>query len=395
MADPQVITGLERLLANPQEFLRNKRIGLIANQTSVTRDLTFSVEALSALDACKLTRLFAPEHGFYGVAQDMEHVARETDPATGLPIHSLYGDREESLTPDVSLFEGLDAIVFDVQDIGARYYTFVYTLANCMQTAGKAGIEVIVLDRPNPITGVHLEGNVVEDGFFSFVGQYPLMTRHGMTAGELAQMFRNCFKVECDLTVVTMQGWRRDMWYDDTGLPWVFPSPNMPTLDTATVYPGLCLIEGTLLSEGRGTTRPFEQVGAPGIDPFPFAKELNAIGLPGIHFQPCQFKPGFQKHAGKVCGGVSLHVTDRNRFKPWWTGLVVIETAARLFPEAFEWRTERYEYVSDRPAIDLLYGNPRFREWIDGDQPLSSGAHLEVAEGTESFLDRRASCLLY
>ncbi len=396
MPDPQVIIGLDRLLADPQALLKNKRLGLVANQTSITRDLMHSVEGLNSLDGCRLERLFAPEHGFFGVAQDMEHVARENDPATGLPIFSLYGDKEDSLTPDVSLFKGLDAVVFDVQDIGARYYTFIYTLANCMQTARQAGVELIVLDRPNPITGNLIEGNVVEDGYFSFVGQYPLRTRHGMTVGELARLFRNHFAgMDCELTVVPMEGWRRGMWFDETGLPWIPPSPNMPTLDTATVYPGLCLIEGTLLSEGRGTTRPFEQIGAPGIDPFGLAEALQAIQLPGVRFTPCRFKPGFQKHAGVVCGGVFLHVLDRNRFKPWLTGLVLIETIARLFPDAFAWRTEPYEYVSDRPAIDLLYGNARFREWVDGGQPVSAETALEETGDTVAFETLRASSLLY
>ncbi len=390
-----VKTGLEQLLAHPDQFLNNKRFGLLANQTSVTPDLAPSTGLLAQLDQCELVKLFAPEHGYYGVAQDMEHVSHQTDPATGLTIHSLYGEDEESLTPDAALFNGLDAVIYDIQDIGSRYYTFIYTLANCMQTAGKAGVEVIVLDRPNPINGIQLEGNIVQDGFFSFVGQYPLITRHGMTAGELAVMFRDHFGIDCELTIVKMEGWQRGMWFDETGLPWVSPSPNMPTLDTATVYPGMCLFEGTLLSEGRGTTRPFEQIGAPGVDGFALSEALNKVELPGIRFQPCKFKPKFQKHGGQVCEGGFLHVTDRKQFQPWLTGLVMIETFARLFPDEFKWRTERYEYVSDRPAIDLLYGHSGFREWIDNGQPIDTNFNQPDEAGLKSFNDRREQSLLY
>lgn len=391
----QVKTGLEILLSHSDQYLTKKRFGLLANQTSVTQNLVPSTRVLKELPVGELVKLFAPEHGFFGVAQDMEHVAHETDPVTELPIHSLYGEDEGSLTPDSTLFDGLDAVVYDIQDIGSRYYTFVYTLANCMQTAGKSGVEVIVLDRPNPINGIQLEGNIVQDGFFSFVGQYPLITRHGMTAGELAVMFRDHFKIDCELTIVKMEGWQREMWFDETHLPWVFPSPNMPTLDTATIYPGMCLFEGTLLSEGRGTTKPFEQIGAPGIDGYALAEALNAVNLPGIRFQPCKFKPKFQKHGGEVCGGVFLHVTDRDQFKPWLTGLVMIETIARLFPDDFKWRTERYEYVTDRPAIDLLYGNSDFREWINNDQPLDGDFNQADETEIKRFNDRREQSLLY
>lgn len=392
---PKVKTGLEQLLAHPEHFLNKKRFGLLANQTSVTPDLAPSPRQLAQLKHGELVKLFAPEHGFYGIAQDMEHVSNETDPATGLDIHSLYGEDETSLTPSADLFDGLDAVLYDIQDIGSRYYTFVYTLANCMQTAGKAGVEVIVLDRPNPINGIQLEGNIVQDGFFSFVGQYPLITRHGLTAGELAILFRDHFKIDCELTIVKMDGWERRMWFDETGLPWAAPSPNMPTLDTATVYPGMCLFEGTLLSEGRGTTRPFEQIGAPGVDGFALAETLNKIDLPGIRFQPCKFKPKFQKHQGQVCGGVFLHVTQRDRFQPWVTGLVMIETFARMFPETFQWRTERYEYVTDRPAIDLLAGSSSFRKWIDSGQPIGTDFNQPDSAGLKTFEDLRQQSLLY
>ncbi|MFQ5481300.1 MAG: exo-beta-N-acetylmuramidase NamZ domain-containing protein [Nitrospinaceae bacterium] len=400
----RIKTGLDALLAAPSRYLQGRRLqvrrgqvhrlGLVANHTSIGPDLEPSARHINQLDGCQLVRLFAPEHGYYGVEQDMAPVAGSADPATGLPIHSLYGSEASSLAPEVSLFADLDHLIFDIQDVGARYYTFIYTLAHCMEAAGKAGLSVVVLDRPNPINGIALEGNLVREGFFSFVGQLPLLNRHGMTVGELARMFRDHFGIACDLTVAPMQGWRRDMWYDQTGLPWVPPSPNMPTLDTAAVYPGMCLVEGVQLSEGRGVTRPFEVVGAPGVDPFHLARSLNRAALPGVTFRPQYFKPTFQKHAGKVCGGVFLHITDREIFQPVRTGVEVLRAFAAEFPEAFAWRTEPYEFVSDRPAIDLLYGHSGLRTgW---DQAVPKTPRLEGwEEDREHFSTLRRPFLLY
>jgi uncharacterized protein YbbC (DUF1343 family) len=267
-------------------------------------------------------------------------------------------------------------------------------MALCMREAGKAGVQVIVLDRPNPIDGVHLEGNIREDKYSSFVGMFALPARHGMTAGELARYFNKVFKLDCDLVVVPMRGWQRSMWWDETGLPWVIPSPNMPTVGTATIYPGMCLIEGTNLSEGRGTTHPFELFGAPWLEPFQLAEKLNAIGLPGVRFRPHYFMPTFQKHAGKVCGGVELHVTNRAVFEPFRTGLWCVKVAREIDPEQFDWRRETYEFVSDRLAIDLLAGSARYRELVE------SGGDIEdwVAEWKEPlrlFAKTREEFLLY
>ncbi len=360
----RVTTGLDRLLAEPNNYLKGKRIGLVVNHTSVTKDGTPSFIHFHRHPDFQLVKLFAPEHGLYGVDQDMAEVEHGAEPATGTPIVSLYGKDHDSLTPDAGLIKDIDTLVFDIQDIGSRYYTFIYTLANCMQTCKQAGIPIVVCDRPNPINGVHVEGNLVREGWHSFVGQYPLPNRHGMTVGELANLFNDHFDIGCDLTVVPMEGWERKMWYDETGLMWVSPSPNMPTLSTALVYPGMCLIEGTQLSEGRGTTLPFELCGAPGIDAHALAEALTPQNLPGVLFHPQYFKPMFHKYAGEICGGVQLHVTDRNSFKPLVTGISLIRTIARRFPEIFKWRTEPYEFVSDRPAIDLLYGHPEFRETL-------------------------------
>jgi uncharacterized protein YbbC (DUF1343 family) len=358
----QVTTGLERLLADPKKYLKGNRIGLAVNHTSVAKDGLPSFIHFHRHKDFQLTKLFAPEHGLYGVDQDMVDVDHDTEPATGTPIVSLYGKDHASLTPDAGLMKDIDTLVFDIQDIGSRYYTFIYTLANCMQTCKQAGVPLVVCDRPNPINGVQVEGNLVREGWHSFVGQYSLPNRHGMTVGELAQWFNDETGIACDLTVIPMEGWKREMWYDQTGLLWVSPSPNMPMLSTATVYPGMCLIEGTQLSEGRGTTLPFELCGAPGIDAHRLAEALANEKLPGVLFRPQYFKPTFQKCAGEICGGVQLHVTDRNAFKPLITGIAVIQAIAHLFPKAFKWRTEPYEFVSDRPAIDLLYGHPEFRE---------------------------------
>ena len=363
----RVVLGLEKLLANPSEYLCGSTLGLVANQTSLTCDGQFSIGQFHSNKSFKLKALLAPEHGIYGVNQDMALVADETDPLSGLSVQSLYGPDASSLTPSPTLLNGIDNLVFDIQDVGSRYYTFIYTLANCMKTCAKSNTRMIVCDRPNPINGVAVEGNLVEKKFQSFVGQYPIPNRHGMTVGELAVLFNEYFGIKCDLKVIPMEGWERSMWYDQTGLPWVSPSPNMPTLSTATVYPGMCLIEGTLLSEGRGTTLPFEQVGAPYINAETLAKTLNKENLPGLFFRPQYFKPQFQKWSGTVCGGVQIHVTERNKMKPLATSITVLFSIKKLYPGDFSWRTEAYEFVNDRLAIDLLYGNQTLREAIETD----------------------------
>jgi len=386
-----VHTGLEVLLENPKPIL-GKKIGLVTNQSGVTSDLRHVVPLLHAGKGWKLTTLFGPEHGIWGEAQDMEHVDHSYDPVTGLEVHSLYGATKEDLTPSTEALKGLDALVIDLQDIGSRYYTFIYTMALCMRAAAPLGVQVIVLDRPNPIDGTHLEGNIREEKYSSFVGMFPLPTRHAMTAGELARYFNARFDLNSDLLVVPMRGWDRSMWWGDTGLPWIIPSPNMPTVYTAAVYPGMCLIEGTNLSEGRGTTHPFEFFGAPWLDPFKLAATLNAVGLPGIRFRPHYFQPKFQKHAGKVCGGVELHVTDRLTFEPYRTGLWCVKVARDLDPEKFDWRRETYEFVSDRLAIDLLAGSDSYRKLIEaGGSPdtflaESSDSLREFARAQSEFL---------
>ena len=385
--------GLEVLLDDPRP-IAGKKIGLVTNQSAVTSDLRHAVRLLHAGRGWKLIALFGPEHGIWGEAQDMEGVEQSVDPLTGLTVYSLYGRHEKDLSPRREVLKTLDALVIDLQDIGSRYYTFIYTMALCMREAAPIGLPVIVLDRPNPIDGVHLEGNIREEKYSSFVGMFPLPTRHGMTPGELARYFNNVFKLNSNLTVIPMRGWRRGMWWGDTGLPWVIPSPNMPTVFTATVYPGMCLMEGTNLSEGRGTTHPFEFFGAPWLEPFKLAEKLNAVGLPGVRFRPHYFLPKFQKHSGKVCGGVELHVTNRWAFEPYRTGLWCVKIARDANPEKFDWRRETYEFVSDRLAIDLLAGSDRYRLLVEnGGNP--DDWLTEWEDPLRDFASTREEFLLY
>jgi uncharacterized protein YbbC (DUF1343 family) len=314
-----------------------------------------------------------------------------TDSETGLPVYSLYSETRE---PTEEMLRDVDVIVCDLQDVGCRIYTFVYTIANCMRVARRLGKRVVVCDRPNPIGGVEVEGNLLENGFESFVGQYPLPTRHGMTAGELARMFNEHWGIGCELEVVPLEGWSRELWFDETDIPWVLPSPNMPTLDSATVFPGTVHLEGTQMSEGRGTTRPFELVGAPYIDASEFAKRLEATGLPGVKFRPTNFQPTFQKHAGRTCGGVQIHVLDRQEFKPVLTGIAVVKTCFDLYGDNFRWKEPPYEYVFDKNPFDVISGTDSLRKAFE------RGGTIEEIQrswqpGYEPFLKERAKVLLY
>ena len=288
----------------------------------------------------------------------------------------------------------VDTLVIDLQDVGTRIYTFIYTMALAMQAAREAGKRVVVLDRPNPINGVQIDGNLLEPGHESFVGMYPLPTRHGMTIGELARLFNEEFGIGCDLAVVPMEGWRRALWHDDSGAPWVFPSPNIPTLDSATVFPGAVHVEGTTISEGRGTTRPFELIGAPHIDPHGLAAALAREELPGVIFRPCFFEPTFQKHAGAVCGGVQLHVTDRDRFPAALAGIAVLRAMIVQDPSTPIWKEPPYEYVHDRFPFDVIAGTQTLREQLTEQIPLADIA-ASWAPGLDSFAAQRRPFLLY
>jgi uncharacterized protein YbbC (DUF1343 family) len=392
-----VKTGLERVLDGDVTALHGKRIGLCVNPTSVDSRLRFSVDLLHAAAGVELGCLFGPEHGVRGDAQDMVGVGEARDSVTGLPMYSLYGEDETSLWPRPEWLDGLDSVVFDMQDVGSRYYTYVWTLLHIMQVAARKRVEVIVLDRPNPLGGVEVEGGAIADGYRSFVGRASVPNRHGMTVGEIARMCNETERVGCELHVVTMEGWKREQWYADTGLPWVLTSPNMPTPDTALVYPGMCLIEGTELSEARGTTRPFELTGAPFIgfaEAHALCEGLSALGLPGVFFRPVVFTPTFHKFGGKRCGGLQIHVTQPRAYKPYLTGVAVLREVRARFPREFRWRTRPYEFVADKPAIDLLTGGPEVRELIDAGAPVPDiAATWRAAE--DDFRARRQPWLLY
>jgi uncharacterized protein YbbC (DUF1343 family) len=391
----KVRTGLEVLIDKEKGRLKGRTVALLAHAASVTSRLQFAWDALRCVEDLRLEALLSPEHGLMGTHQDQVGVGGHQDaPYGGVPVYSLYGEDFASLKPSEGMLRGIDLVVVDLQDVGSRYYTYLYTLSYCMEACREAGVEIWVLDRPNPIGGLILEGNLLSPAYRSFVGRYPLPVRHGMTIGELARMMNEVYGIACPLRVVAMEGWKRRLWFDQTRLPWVLPSPNMPTLDTATVYPGTCLLEGTNLSEGRGTARPFEVVGAPWIDPETFARHLNGLGLPGVRFRPLFFLPTFQKFAGKTCGGVQIHVVDRSEFQPFLTGIHLIRLAARLWPGAFDWRREPYEFERERLAIDLLAGGTWLREMVEEGKdlsPLQEGWKKELRE----FRSLRRNYLLY
>lgn len=366
-AGPQ--PGIEVLLREHLAELRGRRIGLVTNLTGVDRDLRSDIDLLAAHKDLELVALFGPEHGVRGDAQAGEHVDAARDAATGLPLHSLYGATRE---PTASMLAGIDLLLFDIQDIGTRYYTYASTLAGVLRAARRQDIPVWVLDRPNPLGGEKVEGPVLEPRFASFVGEFPIPVRHGMTIGELARLFNEAFGIGARLRVIPVRGWRRGDTEPGGAMPWVPPSPNMPDRDTALVYPGTALLEGTNVSEGRGTTRPFTMIGAPFVDAQALAARLNALGLPGVRFRPTWFTPGFSKHAGKSCGGVQLHVTDRGAFQPFRSGLAVVKALHDLYPEQFRFRADLPGASAD--FFDHLAGNAWLREAIERGDSLEAMA---------------------
>jgi uncharacterized protein YbbC (DUF1343 family) len=378
-----VESGLDVLCNQRLDLVRGRRVGVLCHPASVAADLTHAVDRLIEVGV-KPARLYGPEHGVRGEAQDMIGVDDDHDRRTGIPVVSLYGETFESLAPSAADLAGIDVLVVDLQDVGSRYYTYIWTMVLAMEAAFRAGVAVIVLDRPNPLGGVAIEGGTVGQAYESFVGLGAVPVRHGLTIGEVARLrlpgmpwggARFARPIEGDLTVVPMRGWRRAMNFVEAGLPWVMPSPNMPTPATALVYPGQCLFEATNLSEGRGTTRPFEIVGAPFLDGYDWVAALTEMSrkespLPGVRFRPLSFRPTFHKFAGRSCGGVQLHVTDRAAFRPYATGIALIASARRLAPSEFRWRTEPYEFVADPPAIDLLTGGGDVRRAVDTNASL-------------------------
>ena len=384
--------GLERLLEEGEALTRGARIGLICNQASVDHSYRHAADLLHEHPDINVRALFGPQHGIRGDVQDnMIETEHSIDRKTGLPVHSLYSETRE---PTDAMLQDIDTLIFDMQDVGCRIYTFVYTLANCMRAARRLGKRVVVCDRPNPINGVAMAGNILEPEYASFVGQFPLPTRPGMTVGELAQMFNQHFNIGCDLEIVPMEGWRRELWHDETDAPWVLPSPNMPTLDSATVFPGAVHFEGTQMSEGRGTTRPFELIGAPYVDPDAYAEKLNELGLPGVFFRSCVFQPTFQKHAGVSCGGVQIHVLDRNAFEPWLAGIAMAKFAHDMYPNDFRWKVPPYEYVYDKNPFDVISGTAKIREAFEKGTELDA-IEAETKAPLEEFKELREPYLLY
>lgn len=389
-----VQTGLARLASEGSKLLSGRRVGLLVNATAVDTDLRHAIDLLRARPDLKITALFGPEHGVRGDAQDMISVDAARDAHSDLPVHSLYGETLASLSPTAAMLDEIDVMVYDIQDVGSRYYTFVWTMVLAMRACAAAGKAFCVLDRPNPLDGTHIEGGAIAAGYESFVGLVSCPNRHGLTAGEIARWRHAVEKLDLDLAVISMRGWQRDMRFDHTGLPWVLPSPNMPTPDTALVYPGMCLVEGTELSEGRGTTRPFELSGAPYLDGHRLAADLTAMQLPGVKLRPAVFTPMFQKHHARPCGGVQLHVTNPETFRPYLTGVAFLKASYDQSPASFRWREKAYEFVDKIPAIDLLAGSDALRKGIEAGASLADlSARWPRDEG--DFAAERADYLLY
>ena len=384
--------GLERLLDGPdRKLIKGQRIGLVCNPASVDSRLIHVSDRLATGD-WTLTALFGPQHGFRSDLQEnMIESPHAHDARRRVPVHSLYSETRE---PTAEMLADVDVLVIDLQDVGTRIYTYIYTMANCLRAARRHGIRVVVCDRPNPINGDDIEGATLDPEYESFVGQFAIPMRHGLTIGEAARVFNDHFGIHAAVDVVPMDGWSRAMYYDATGLPWVLPSPNIPTLDTAIVYPGAVLFEGTLLSEGRGTTRPFELIGAPWIDGERFAEALNARRLPGVYFRPAFFEPTFHKHAKVLCGGCQVHVTDREAFEPMRVAVEMLAEFRREAPSEKLWRDPPYEYEHVKPPIDILYGSDRLRTGIDaGEDPASIVKDWRRDE--EAFRELRRPFLLY
>ena len=353
--------GIEVLLADSLHLVRGLRVGLVTNHTGIDSEGILTIDRLDEHPEIDLVALYSPEHGIRGTEEAGIRVADEIDPDTGLPIHSLYGS---TLKPTQAMLEGVDILLFDIQDIGTRYYTYVYTMALAMEAAGEAGIPFLVLDRPNPIGGLLVQGNVLEPDLASFVGMYPIPMRHGMTPGELARLFRDEFAIPADLLVVPAEGWRREMLFPDTGLPWRAPSPNMPDVESALHYPGTCLFEGTELSVGRGTDRAFQWIGAPWLDGEELARAMVALGLPGVDFHPVRFtpvNPGDSKFDGVEVRGVRLAVTDPERYDPARTGVALVVEARRLSGDHWRWRAEHF---------DRLAGTQQLRTGVERGESL-------------------------
>ena len=383
--------GLEKVLTDEIDLLKNQRVGLICNQASVNHKFQHAAD-LFFKSEINLTALFGPQHGIRGDVQDnMIETPHEVDRKTNLPVYSLYS---ETRIPTDEMLKDVDTLVVDLQDVGCRVYTFIYTMANAMKACARTGKKMIVLDRPNPINGIDIEGNVLEKGHESFVGQYPIPMRHGLTIGELGKLFNQEHEINCELEVIKMDGWKRELYADETDFPWVNPSPNIPTVDTAVVFPATVFLEGTQISEGRGTTRPFEILGAPFINADDLADALNLLDLSGVIFRSIKFLPTFQKHSGRTCEGVFIHVTDRKAFNSVICGIEILKSIFHMYPEEFAWKNTPYEYEFERNPFDVIAGTEKLRKLIEANATRS-----EIEESWESdledFIKLRDKYLLY
>jgi uncharacterized protein YbbC (DUF1343 family) len=389
----KVKTGLDLIERSWPKSLRNTNIGLLVHPASINNRFEHASELFLRSKFIRLKSLFGPQHGIKGETQDnMIEWRGFKDRKSGLSVHSLYGKTRK---PTASMLKGIDTVVIDLQDVGSRYYTFIWTMSLVMQACLELKKTVVVLDRPNPINGRQIEGPVLKPEFSSFVGLHPLPVRHGMTIGEIALYLKDKFYPVLDLYVIGMKGWKRDMWFDETGLRWVFPSPNMPSVDTAAVYPGMCLLEGTNLSEGRGTTKPFEIFGAPFINPATLIRRLNEFRLAGVIFRSLFFEPCFQKHKGKLCGGAQIHITDRSKFKPFKTAVAILKTIHDLYPDDFAWKNPPYEYENILLPIDILAGTDRLRKDIEQGSSLENMEDWWTDELKEFDRKIRRQYLLY
>lgn len=385
--------GLDKVQAHWPKKLKGARIGLLVHPASVNRRLEHAVDIALKSKKFELKCLFGPQHGIRGETQDnMVEWEGFRDKKTGLPVYSLYGKVRK---PTPEMLCDIDVLVIDLQDVGARYYTFIWTMELCLQACCDENKSVVILDRPNPIGGKIIEGPVLIEDFSSFVGLRPLPVRHGMTTGEIALYLREMFYPSLDIHVIPMTKWKRKMWFDDSGLLWVMPSPNMPTLDTATVYPGQCLLEATNISEGRGTTRPFEIFGAPFIEPEVLVRRLNEFRLSGVVFRPLYFQPTFHKYAGRLCGGAQIHVINRERYRPFKTGVAIIKTIHDLYPDRFQWKQPPYEYETEKIPIDILTGSDKIRKYVEKGLTLNKMEEWWSAECQSFDKNIRKEFLIY
>ncbi len=389
---PTVSLGLEQLIASPPSYVEDARLGLLCNSASVDSNLIHSRQRLAAAFGKRLTALYSPQHGLFAEKQDnMIESDHRHDPLLGIPVYSLYS---QTRIPTREMFDPIDILLVDLQDVGTRVYTFIYTVSYCMEAALKYGKKVVVLDRPNPIGGAAVEGNCLADEWRSFVGRYPIPMRHGMTIGEMARLFNEAYGIGCDLDVIPLKGWQRQMLAADTGLAWIAPSPNLPTPVSALTYPGQVIWEGTNVSEGRGTTQPFELLGAPYIDPYKLMDETDVESLTGTFLRVVEFEPTANKWQGEICRGFQLHVTDPVAFKPYRAGLALLQAILRCYPDAFEWKSPPYEYEHERMPIDLILGDRDLREQIEGMVPVGT-LESQWQEGLQSFERLRQTCLMY